>query len=296
MTTVAITGASGFLGSALVRSLRDDNVQVIRIGRGTDADVNWDPNAEVLPASPLLGIDAVVHLAGENIGQRWTRAVRRRIRDSRTKGTALLARTLAALPQRPRVLLSASAAGIYGAHRGNELLTEASTLGSDFLATICKEWEGAAQPAREAGIRVLHLRTGIPLHPSSGVLQRLMPIFSLGIGGRAGSGKQWMSWIARTDWIRAVRFLLAANVEGPFNISALHPVTNATFTETLGHVLKRPTVTVAPEVALKLVYGQMAIDTILASQRVIPERLQAAGFEFRFPELEPALRHELKER
>ncbi len=294
MTSVAITGASGFLGSALARSLQSDAVRVIRIGRGKDADVVWDPNAERLDGSLLRGVDAVVHLAGENIAQRWTDRARREIRESRVRATSLIARSLASLADGPRVLLSASAVGIYGAHRGDERLTESSALGDDFMGSIAKDWERAAQPARDAGIRVVHNRTGIVLHPAGGVLQRLVPIFSLGGGGRIGSGRQWMSWVARSDWVRAIRFLLDANVEGPFNIAAPNPVTNAEFTAALGRVLKRPTVMAVPEFAVKLAFGQMGADTVLASQRMLPERLRSAGFRFDYPDLESALRHELK--
>lgn len=296
MTTVAITGATGFLGSALASALSADGVRVIRIGRGKDADVRWDPNAGTIDAARLNGVAAVVHLAGENVGHRWTSARKRAIRESRVKGTSLIARTLAALPVKPTVLVSASAIGIYGAHRGDEILTESSPLGTDFMASVGTEWERAADPAHAAGIRVAHNRTGIVLHPSAGVLQRLVPIFSLGVGGKIGSGRQWMGWIALTDWVRAVRFLLEANVEGPFNLSAPNPVTNAEFTETLGRVLKRPTLMTVPEIAVKLAFGEMGEDTVLASQRMIPERLLAAGFRFDFADLEPALRHELKQR
>lgn len=296
MTTVAITGATGFLGSALASALRADGVQVVRIGRGNDADVAWDPNAGTIDTARLSGVDAVVHLAGENIAQRWTSARKRAIRESRVNGTSLIAHSLAALRTKPRVLLSASAVGIYGAHRGDEILTESSALGTDFMGSVAAEWERAADPARVAGIRVAHIRTGIILNPKGGVLQRLAPIFALGGGGRIGSGAQWLGWIALSDWVRAVRFLLDTNAEGPFNLSAPNPVTNADFTQTLGRVLKRPTLIRVPEIAVKLAFGEMGEDTVLASQRMIPERLLAAGFRFEYAELEPALRHELKQR
>lgn len=290
---VAITGASGFLGSALVRSLRGDDVTVLRIGRGPEADVRWDPNAGQLDASRLAGVDAVVNLAGENIAQRWTSHAKRAIRDSRVNGTSLLARSLAALDRKPAVLVSASAVGIYGAHRGDETLTEDSALGSDWLAGVGKEWEQAAQPARDAGIRVVHNRTGVVLHRAGSILQRLVPIFSLGGGGKIGSGKQWLPWIARSDWVRGIRFMIEANVAGPLNLGAPDPVTNTEFTEALGRLLKRPTLMSVPELAVKLAFGEMGRDTVLASQRMIPEGLLAAGFRFDYPQLEPALRHEL---
>ena len=293
---VAITGASGFLGSALARSLRSDDITVLRIGRGPDADVRWDPNAGQLDASRLTAVDVIVNLAGENVGKRWTSRVKREIRDSRLNGTSLIARTISALNPRPRVFVAASAGGIYGAHRGDDLLTESSTLGDDFMARVAKEWEDAAKPACDAGIRVVHPRTGVVMNRSSGMLERLAPIFSLGIGGEIGNGRQWLPWIARTDWVRAVRFMIDSSVTGAFNLSAPTPVTNAEFTKSLGRVLKRPTLTRVPEFAVRLMFGEMGQDTVLASQRMIPERLIAAGFRFDYPELEPALRHELSAR
>lgn len=290
---VAITGASGFLGSALARALVSDDNTVIRIGRGPDSDVRWNPNAGQLDTARLSGVDALVNLAGENIAQRWTRRAKREIRESRVNGTSLVAKALARLSPKPRVLVSASAVGIYGGHRGDEILTEASTLGDDYLAGVAREWEEAAQPARDAGIRVVHCRTGVVLHRSGSILQRLVPIFSFGGGGRIGSGRQWLPWIARTDWVRAIRFLIDANVEGAFNLCAPNPVSNADFTETLGRVLKRPTFMNVPEVAVTIAFGEMGEDTVLASQRTVPDRLLAAGFRFDFPQLEPALRHEL---
>lgn len=290
---VAITGASGFLGSALARSLSSDGVTVLRIGRGPDADVRWDPDAGQLDASRLAGVDAVVNLAGENIAQRWTSRTKRAIRDSRVNGTSLLARSLAALDVKPAVLVSASAVGSYGAHRADETLTESSALGDDWLAGVAREWEHAAQPARDAGIRVVHNRTGVVLHRSGSILRRLVPIFSLGGGGKIGTGKQWLPWIARSDWVRGIRFMIEANVAGPLNLGAPNPVTNAEFTEVLGRVLKRPTLMSVPEIAVTLAFGEMGRDTVLASQRMIPGRLLSGGFRFDYPQLEPALRHEL---
>jgi uncharacterized protein (TIGR01777 family) len=296
VTIVAITGASGFLGSALGAALRADGVRVLRIGRGDKADIRWDPDAGKIDGQRLHGIDAVVHLAGENIAQRWTERAKRAIHESRTRGTSLIARTIAGLSSKPRVLVSASAVGIYGAHRGDEILTEASALGTDWLSQVAKDWEASAEPARAAGIRVAHNRTGVVLHPSSGMLQRLVPIFSLGLGGTLGDGHQWLPWISRSDWVRAIRFLLQANVEGPFNVSAPNPATNKGFTQALGRALKRPTLARVPSFAVKLAFGQMGEDTVLASQRMIPERLTAAGFDFEYPDLEQALKHELSTR
>jgi uncharacterized protein (TIGR01777 family) len=210
--------------------------------------------------------------------------------------TGLLARTLAALAGKPALFVSASAVGIYGADRGDLFLDEKSSLGSDFLAQLCQDWEAATEPARAAGIRVIHSRTGIVLHPDGSVLAKLMPVFRMGVGGKAGSGDQWTSWIARTDLIRAITFLVESSdaPEGPFNLVAPTPVTNAELSKTLGHVLRRPAVAPVPAAVLRLALGrEMADLTVLASQKVHPTRLLEAGFEFQLPELEAALRREI---
>ncbi|MGQ0538609.1 MAG: TIGR01777 family oxidoreductase [Gemmatimonadaceae bacterium] len=296
MNTVAITGASGFLGSALAAALRAEGFTVLSIGRGERADIRWSPRDGRLDGSRLEGAQAVVNLAGENLAQRWTETRKREIRASRVDGTALLARTLMALGNKPAVLVSGSAIGYYGARRLKETLSEQSAPGSDYLAAVARDWEQAADPARQAGIRVAYVRSGIVLNPKGGVLQRLLPIFSLGAGGRLGDGNQWMSWIALSDWVRAVRFLLGADLSGPVNLVAPNPVRNRTFTEALGRSLGRPTAIPVPEFAVRLAFGEMGEATVLADQCVHPDRLLEAGFEFRFPKLMDALSHELKQR
>jgi len=239
------------------------------------------------------GVTAVVNLAGENLSQRWTTSARRRIRDSRIQATTLLARAIAKANPQPRVLVSASAMGIYGTHR-DDPVDENASLGDDFLASVCKEWEAAAKPASDAGVRVVFSRTGLVLARDGGVLAKMLLPFRLGLGGTLGAGRQWMSWIALTDVVRALRFMIETEtVVGPVNVVAPNAVTNAEFTDALGRVLGRPTFTRVPTFALKLALGQMAEDTALASQRVVPRRLSEAGFQFALPRIEAALRHEL---
>lgn len=292
---VAITGASGFIGGSLVHHLRHAGHTVLTIGRprsgGTQPDIKWDA-ATTLDAAALEGVEAVVHLAGESIAQRWTDEARRAIRESRVQGTALLARTLASLDHAPSVLVSMSAIGIYG-DRGDEQLDESATTGDGFLAEVGRAWEAAADPARVAGIRVVHPRLGIALSPDGGALAKLIPIFSLGVGGQIGSGRQWMSWISRTDLVRALAFMLTeAALAGPVNLVAPAPVTNAEFTDVLGRVLRRPTIVPVPAFAIKLLYGEMGEATVIEGQRVVPTRLQEAGFTFAHRDLEAALRAE----
>ena len=293
---VAITGASGLLGSALAVRFREDGGTVHRLKRGTralDPDIAWNPDADTIDAAGLEGVDAVVNLAGESLLQRWTEGRKRRIRESRVRGTALLARTLAGLRQPPRVLLSASAIGIYG-DRGEEELDERSSAGSDFLASVAREWEQATEPARAAGIRVALLRTGVVLSRHGGALAKMLLPFRIGIGGRIGAGKQWMSWIALADWIRATLFLLSSGaLAGPVNLVAPNPVPNQVFAKTLARVLSRPALAPVPSGAIGLLFGEMGRATILASQRIHPRRLLEAGFEFEYPTLEGALREEM---
>ncbi|MCA1848044.1 MAG: TIGR01777 family oxidoreductase, partial [Actinobacteria bacterium] len=236
---VLISGATGLIGSALIPELESGGHQITRLTRspGSDSDVGWNPEEGEIDASRLEGHDAVVHLAGESIGEgRWTPEKKRRIRESRTKGTRLLAETTAGLPEPPGVMVSASAVGYYG-DRGNELLREDSGPGSDFLAEVCKAWEAAADPAREAGMRVVHLRNGIVLSTEGGALARTLPIFKLGGGGRIGSGRQWWSWVAMDDVVGAiVHALTDDSVEGPVNVGSPNPLTNAEYTRVLGKV------------------------------------------------------------
>ncbi len=290
---IAITGASGFLGDALVPFLTTGGHAVRSVGRGATSDVRWDPAKGMLDQVGLAGVDTVIHLAGAPVAERWTAEHRRAIRDSRVQGTRLIAEACARMAVKPEVLVSASAIGIYGS-RGDECLDERSATGDDFLAGIGREWEAATEPAREAGIRVVHLRTGIVLNPGGGALAKMVPPFLAGVGGRLGDGTQWMSWISREDLIGALHFALQSpGISGAMNATAPEPVTNATFATTLGRVLHRPSIAPVPAFALRAIFGAMAEGTILASQRVRPTVLEAAGFEFLHPTLASALRFEL---
>jgi hypothetical protein len=242
--------------------------------------------------SRLEGVDAVVHLAGENIAAgRWTAARKEEIRRSRVEGTRRLSESLARLSRRPKVLVSASAIGFYG-NRGDEILKEDSAPGSDFLAQVCRDWEAATDPASRAGIRVVHLRSGVILSPAGGALKKMLLPFKMGAGGRIGSGAQFMSWIAIDDTIGAIHHAIVTEpLQGPMNGVAPTPVRNAEFTRTLGRVLSRPAIAPMPAFAARLAFGEMANALLLASQRVMPTRLQASGYKFRYPELEGALRH-----
>jgi uncharacterized protein (TIGR01777 family) len=290
---IAVTGASGFLGRGLVARLRDAGHIVVTIGRGGRSDVRWDPPTGIIDREALEGVRGVVHLAAEPIAQRWTPRAKRAIRESRTQATRFLAETLARCVRRPEVLVCASGVGIYGS-RGDEWLEESSATGDDFLAEVGRAWEDAAGPARAAGIRVVHLRTGVVLDPEGGALAKLLPLFRLGVGGPLGDGRQWMSWISREDFERMVLFVLATpGLAGPVNAVAPEPVTNATFAATLARVLRRPALIPAPAFAIGAVFGEMARGTILASQRARPAALESAGFRFAHPSLATALRAEL---
>jgi uncharacterized protein (TIGR01777 family) len=297
---IAVTGASGFVGSALVAALRGDGCTVITIGRRAPGqqreaipDVEWDPRAGTLDAAALAGMEAVVHLAGAPVGRRWTSARKQEIRESRVMGTRLIAQTIARLSPMPQVLVAASAIGYYGS-RGDEWLDEESAPGADFLAEVVLAWEGAADAARAAGVRVVHARTGLVLGRTGGALARLLPPFRAGLGGRLGSGRQWMSWITLADHVSVLRFALESGaVAGAVNAVSPSPVTNAEFTATLARVLGRPALAPVPAIALRVLFGEMAVATLLASQRVRPGRLERAGFACEHPELEEALRFEL---
>ena len=292
---VAITGASGLIGSALSSSLRADGHRVLRFQRGgvTGGDtIGWDPDAGRIDAPALEGIDAVVHLAGVGIGEsRWTDEQKRRIRESRVRGTAVLAAAVASRERKPRVLVSASAVGYYG-NRGSEVLTEESAPGDDYLAQVCVAWEAEVAPATEAGVRTVFARSGIVLDAHGGALKQMLLPFKLGIGGRQGSGTQWMSWIALADEIGAIRFAIDNDsLAGPANLVAPNPVTNAEFAATLGRALHRPTFLPTPMFPLKLRFGAELVETLLlGSQRCVPARLQAAGYQFGFDSLVAALR------
>ena len=289
---VIVTGASGLLGSALVPVLRQAGHEVVTLVRRSPTsphEARWDPAAGTLDVDALAGADAAVHLAGAGIGdKRWSAEYRQLIRESRVAGTTLLARTLADLQPRPRVLLSASGVGYYG-DTGENAVDETGPPGTGFLPEVCAEWEAATTPAAEAGIRVCRMRSGIVLSRSGGALRRQLLPYRLGLGGPLGSGRQWMSWIEVTDEIAAMVFLLtAANVTGPVNLTAPAPVRQRDFAKSLGRALSRPAVLPAPRLGLRLLLGGIT-DDLLGSQRVIPRRLLDAGFTFRSPDLPAAL-------
>lgn len=287
---VTVTGATGFIGRRLVERLLAQNHSVHILGRrpGSGAPFSvWDAGGgERPPQESLLNADAVVHLAGEPVGQRWTPQAKRRIRASRVEGTRRLVEGLSALPRRPAVLVCASAVGIYGS-RGDEVLTESSPPGEGFLAEVCRQWENAADLAQPLGVRVVKLRIGMVLGRAGGALARMLPAFKAGLGGRLGSGKQWMSWIHLDDLIDLIRDSIEhPEVRGVVNATAPNPARNAEFTRVLASVLRRPAVVPVPAFALRLLFGEMA-QILLESQRVLP---QAPGFRFQYPELAPALR------
>ncbi len=297
--TIAVSGTSGLVGARLVHALCDAGHGVRRLvrSRATTAadDVYWNPADGVIDREKLSGCQAVVHLAGTSIAGRWTDVRKREIRESRVKGTDLLARTIAGLPDRPAVLISASAVGYYG-DRADEWLTEASAPGNGFLAEVAREWESATQPAIDAGIRTVQLRLGVVLSRAGGAIRQMLTPFRLGLGGVVGSGDQYLSWIALTDVVRLIQWLLAAtDISGPVNAVAPEPVTNRVFTKTLGAVLGRPTFVPLPAVAVGALLGEMGRATLLASSRVKPARLLQTSFEFAYPRLESALRHALAE-
>jgi uncharacterized protein (TIGR01777 family) len=291
---IAVTGSSGLIGTALCAHLAGDGHEVVRLVRsdGKPGTVRWDIDAGTIDAAGLEGLDGVVHLAGEGIASgRFTDEHKRQVLESRSKGTGLLARTLAGLDAPPPVLLSGSAIGYYG-DRGDEVLTETSAPGDGFLPEVCTAWEAATAPAEEAGIRVVHLRTGVVLSPDGGALGKQLLPFKLGLGGKAGKGDQWFPWITLTDEVRAIRFLLDADVRGPVDLTAPNPVTNVEFVRTLGAVLGRPTIIPIPGFVRKLPagVGPLVDNLLFASLRVLPGVLTDAGFAWRHETLEPALR------
>jgi uncharacterized protein len=294
---VAVSGSTGVIGSALVETLDAAGHAVQRLVRRESdrrpSDILWDPTAPRLDLRALDGGDAVVHLAGEPIAQRWTAGAKHRIRESRVRGTELIATGLAQLTRPPRVLVSGSAMGVYG-DRGDEVLEETSAPGRGFLAEVARAWEAAAEPAARAGVRVVSLRTGLVLSSRGGALAKMLLPFRLGIGGRVGSGRQWVSWVALEDTVGAIVHAIESDsLAGPVNLCAPDPVTNAEFTATLARVLHRPAVARVPAFALRLAFGEMGQATLLASQRMRPRRLLESGYHFRHPTLEGALRHEL---
>ncbi|MGH9124767.1 MAG: TIGR01777 family oxidoreductase [Acidimicrobiales bacterium] len=291
---IAVTGSHGFIGSALVACLKQRGHSVTRIVRSAAApgDIEWNPAAGTLDPEPLAGIEGAVNLAGAPIGdKRWTEDRKQEIRSSRVESTGLLAARLAELPAPPGVLVSGSAIGFYG-NRGDTELDEGSPPGSDFLAEVCRQWEEATAPAESAGIRVVHVRTGIVLGAEGGMLKKLLPLFRLGLGGKLASGTSYQSWISLEDEVAAIVYALeTASLTGATNLTAPGPVTNAELTETLGRVLHRPAMVPVPRFAMAAALGpEMADVMLLASQRVLPTKLLTEGFEFRYPDLEGALR------
>ena len=293
---VLVSGASGLIGSALLPSLKSRGFQVVRLVRGPasgEDQISWDPLKPIAPET-VSGYRAIVHLSGESVVGRWTDSKQAKIRDSRVASTRNLAQSLAHVADRPRVLITASAIGYYGDRR-DEVLREESSSGSGFLAEVCREWEAAAQPAADAGIRCAQIRTGVVLSAEGGALQKMLPPFRLGVGGNLGSGRQWMSWIHIQDMVGAIHHILKTDLlHGAVNMVAPRPVTNAEFTKTLGAVLSRPTIFPVPEFVAKLAFGQMAEEVLLASQRVEPTKLVSNGYPFQYSDLRKALESILK--
>ena len=294
-----LSGSHGLVGKALSKSLTKDGYEVINLVRRDRVygkpEIEWHPNKGLLDASQIEGFDAVVHLAGESIASgRWTDEKKRRIRESRVQGTTLLSQALARLSRPPLRFICASAIGYYGS-RGDEVLTEESRAGNDFLSEVCVEWERATQPASEKGINTCMTRFGIILDKEGGALEKMLTPFRLGLGGKIGDGKQWMSWIALNDVVSALGFLLeSSSMHGPVNIVAPNPVTNADFTKTLGKVLSRPTFLSVPAFAARLAFGEMADGLLLSSAKVEPRKLKDEGFKYRFPNLDAALSEVLR--
>ncbi len=294
MDKILITGASGLVGGALREHLGSTGHEVLRLVRRRPTapdEVYWDACTTIEEPERLNGLKAVVHLAGRNIASgRWTTSVKAEIKSSRVDGTRLLSKSLAALASPPELIISASAVGYYG-DRGDEILNERSAPGSGFLADTCVAWEAAAEPARKAGIRVIHARLGVVLSRAGGALKMMLPAFRLGLGGRIGNGKQYMSWVSAADLCRALYYLIGAALPGgAVNVVAPAPVTNARFTETLGTVLRRPTLFTVPGFAARIAMGDMANELLLGSARVMPRRLLDSGFVFRHNDIEPTLR------
>lgn len=290
---IAVTGASGLIGSALVRSLTADGHEVVRLVRRaarSGDEVCWDPEGQYVDAAGLIGCDAVVNLAGAGVGERrWTEEYKQRIRRSRVLGTAALAEAVASLEEPPRVLVNGSAIGIYG-DTGDRVADEDTPPGDGFLPSLCVEWEEATAPAQEAGVRTVLARTGLVVAREGGAWGRLFPLFKAGLGGRMGDGRQYWSYIALHDEVAALRHLIAGEgLSGPFNLTAPQPLTNREITEAMGRVLHRPTAFAVPAPVLRAALGEMAGD-VLGSQRVVPKRLLESGFTFAFPGIEDAIR------
>jgi hypothetical protein len=296
ISRILVSGVSGPIGAALLPSLKTGGYEVTRLVRGAasrDAQISWNPAKPIAP-DMVSGFDAVIHLAGESIVGRWTKTKKAKIRDSRVDGTTNLTEALAQAKRKPEVFVCSSAIGYYG-DRGNEVLNERSKPGTGFLADVCRDWEAATQAAAQAGIRTVQMRTGVVLSPKGGALGKMLPPFKIGVGGKIGDGRQWMSWIDVQDMVGAIHHILKSDLlQGPVNMVAPKPVTNAEFTKTLGSVLSRPTILPIPAFAVKLALGEMGETVLLGSQRVEPAELLTSGYPFRFGSLRASLESLLK--
>ena len=294
---IAIAGASGLIGSAFITSVEEDGAEVTRLVRSSPkaGEIEWHPNQDTIEPRKLDGFDAIVNLAGENVAEgRWTDEKKKKIHDSRVNGTHLISEAIAKLDPKPRVFLCASATGIYG-DRPDETLTEQSDSGGGFLAGVCREWEKATEPAAKAGVRVVNLRFGPVLAAHGGMMEKMLTPFKMGLGGKIGSGKQYISWVAIDDVVGAMKLALKNEaIRGPLNVVSPNPVTNEVFTKALGEALSRPTMMAVPAFAARLAFGEMADEMLLASQRVMPRKLKDAGFQFEYANLEDALRKYIK--
>lgn len=290
---IAIAGASGLVGTALIPTLEAQGHQVTRMVRTAPraGEIEWHPNQDEVRPQSLEGFAVIINLAGENIAAgRWTDEQKRKIRDSRVNGTHLISEAIAKMSQKPSAFICASATGIYG-DRDDEILDEQSESGGGFLAGVCREWEKACEPAVKAGVRVVNLRFGPILAREGGMLAKLLTPFKMGMGGKVGSGKQYISWVALEDAVKAIKLAIDdESIRGPLNVVSPNPVTNEEFTKTLGHVLNRPTALAMPAFAARLAFGEMADEMLLVSQRVMPKKLNAIQFQFQYPALEGALR------
>lgn len=294
---IAIAGASGLIGSAFIKSVEEDGAEVTRLVRSSPraGEIEWHPNQDAIDPGKLEGFDAIVNLAGENVAEgRWSDEKKKKIHDSRVNGTHLISEAIAKVEAKPRVFLCASATGIYG-DRPDETLNEQSDSGGGFLAGVCREWEKATEPAAKAGVRVVNMRFGPVLAAHGGMMEKMLTPFKMGLGGKIGSGKQYISWVSIDDVVGAMKLALKNEaIRGPLNVVSPNPVTNEQFTKALGEALSRPTMMAVPAFAARLAFGEMADEMLLASQRVLPKKLTDAAFQFEYPRLEDALHRYIK--